>query len=244
LVTQTLFTPLVARRASIGFAGAISATALASVVSLPNTTAWHFFPVLRLIATVATLVALIGFVCDTVHEYGRLWEEHRLMQTLALCDPLTGLANRRACETTLRRELARCEREGETLSMIMLDVDHFKSINDRFGHHAGDRVLVDLAQVLCSELRSSDQAVRWAGDEFIIVLPSTSLEQAQQLAERLRRSVSSTLVVAGDAHTRLTVTLGVAQLRLHDDDSASLIARADANLYEAKRRGRDATVAG
>jgi diguanylate cyclase (GGDEF)-like protein len=161
------------------------------------------------------------------------------MQTLAMCDPLTALPNRRACEASLLREIARATREGGVFSIIMLDVDHFKSINDRFGHEAGDQALVALADILRCNLRASDEAARWAGDEFVLVLPATSIKNAHFVAERIRRAVAAAELRPAEA----TVTLGVAELIAGRDDPYTLLARADINLYEAKRKGRNCTVA-
>jgi diguanylate cyclase (GGDEF)-like protein len=241
LVAQTLFAPKAARRASLVCASFVFAIIAASFLWIDQPTLDHALSALRLMASTAVLVALVGFVNDTARQYGRLWEEHRLMQTLALCDPLTELPNRRACEATLRREMARGEREHQALSVILLDVDHFKTINDRFGHEAGDRVLLRIAQLLRDNLRASDAPARWAGDEFVAVLPSTSLEQAQLVAERIRRAVAESEL--GSGRHRTTVTLGVTQLLVGGDDIASLLARADRNLYQAKHNGRNCSVA-
>jgi diguanylate cyclase (GGDEF)-like protein len=124
--------------------------------------------------------------------------------------------------------------------VVLLDVDHFKAINDRFGHEAGDRVLVGIAQVLRDNLRASDAPARWAGDEFVAVLPSTGLAQAQLVAERIRRAVTEAKIAPGPS--QVTVTLGVAQLSV-DEDIAALLARADRNLYQAKHDGRNCSVA-
>jgi diguanylate cyclase (GGDEF)-like protein len=239
LVGQTLFAPRVARRVNLTCAALTGLTAVVSLLWVEHLTVAHVFPVVRLIAASATLVALVGFVSNSVYEYGRLWEEHRLMQTLAMCDPLTDLPNRRACEASLLREIARATREGGVFSVVMLDVDHFKSINDQFGHEAGDQALVAVADILRRSLRASDEAARWAGDEFVLVLPATSIENAHFVAERIRRAVGAAQLRPAEA----TVTLGVAEFIAGQDDPQTLLARADANLYEAKRKGRNCTVA-
>jgi two-component system cell cycle response regulator len=221
-------------------ASLVFAIIVASLVWVGRPTLDNALTALRLMAATAALVALVNFVNDTARQYGRLWEEHRLMQTLALCDALTDLPNRRACEMTLRREMARSKREGKPLSVVLLDVDHFKAINDRFGHEAGDRVLVGIAQVLRDNLRASDAPARWAGDEFVAVLPTTGLAQAQLVAERIRRAVTESGMGAGPS--QITITLGITQLSV-GEDIASLLARADRNLYQAKRDGRNCSVA-
>jgi diguanylate cyclase (GGDEF)-like protein len=239
LVAQTLFVPRAARYVSVICASLVFAVITASFLLVEHPTLNHALTALRLMAAIATLVALVNFVNETARQYGRLWEEHRLMQTLALCDPLTELPNRRACEMTLRREVARSTREGKALSVILLDVDHFKTVNDRFGHEAGDRLLVRIAQVLRDSLRASDAPARWAGDEFVAVLPSTSLAQAQLVAERIRRAVTESEL----GPSPITITLGITQLSAGADDILSLLARADRNLYQAKRDGRNCAVA-
>jgi diguanylate cyclase (GGDEF)-like protein len=241
LVAQTLFAPRAARLVSVTCASFVFVIIACSFVYIDQPTLDHVLTALRLLASVAALVALVGFVNDTARQYGRLWEEHRLMQTLALCDPLTDLPNRRACEITLRREIARGVRETKALSVILLDVDHFKAINDRFGHEAGDRVLVGIAQLLRDNLRASDAPARWAGDEFVAVLPATDLEQAQLVAERIRSAVAGSEL--GSGSNKITVTLGVTQLVAGGDDVASLLARADRNLYRAKNDGRNCAFA-
>ncbi len=240
LAGQTVFAPRAAKRVNLACAMLTFAVLIGSLGWNDHVTVGHVLAALRLIAATAALVALLGFVNDTVHQYARLWEEHRLMQTLALCDPLTELPNRRACETTLRREIARSEREGKALSVLLLDVDHFKLINDRFGHEEGDRVLQHIAQLLRDNLRASDEPSRWAGDEFVAVLPATNLEHAHLVAERIRRAVASAELAHGPS--KITVTLGVAQLVV-GDDARSLLARADRNLYQAKNEGRNCSVA-
>jgi len=241
LVAQTLFVPRAARRVSLICAGLVFAIITASFLWVAHPTLDHAWTALRLMAATAALVALANFVNDSARQYGRLWEEHRLMQTLALCDALTDLPNRRACEMTLRREMARSVREDKPLSVFLLDVDHFKAINDHFGHEAGDRVLVGIAQVLRDKLRASDAPARWGGDEFVAVLPATGLVQAQLVAERIRRAVTESELGAGSSP--ITITLGVTQLSGATDDIASLLARADRNLYQAKRDGRNCSVA-
>jgi diguanylate cyclase (GGDEF)-like protein len=163
------------------------------------------------------------------------------MEKLALSDPLTELANRRACEAVLEREIARAQRHGDPLSVLLVDVDKFKNINDRFGHEAGDAVLSGLAGILREKLRTSDEPARWAGDEFLIILPSTPFEGALVVAERLRAAVaqSASFSVCG-----VTASFGVATLDPDTDDLARLVRRADDGLYRAKALGRNRASAG
>jgi len=157
---------------------------------------------------------------------------------LALVDPLTGLVNRLGGERAIAREVARARRLRSLLCFAMLDVDHFKQVNDRHGHQVGDRALRFIATTLRNTLRGSDVAVRWGGEEFLAVLPETNLKGAWISADRVRQAVCA----AGlDGVGRVTVSAGVAEMEPGEAVTA-VIARADANLYEAKARGRDCVV--
>ena len=162
---------------------------------------------------------------------GWLLEE---VQRLAETDPLTDLANRRVFERALERELARAARSGQQVSLLILDADHFKGYNDRFGHRAGDELLRSLARALVEHSRAFDTVARYGGEEFAVILPECSIEEAHSVAERLR-------LVASGLEGRAPVTLsgGVATFPVHGRDGASLIEAADAALYESKRSGRD-----
>lgn len=150
-------------------------------------------------------------------------------------DKLTGLYNRHHGEKALRDAFLRAQADGDSLSLIIADIDHFKRINDDFGHLAGDRVLVDIAGILQRAVRGQDAVIRWGGEEFVIVLADCGLGDATHLAERIRNSVHA----HDDAEIgSLTVSLGVAQFAPGETPDA-LIARADAALYEAKRNGRN-----
>ncbi|HEV8544975.1 MAG TPA: diguanylate cyclase [Candidatus Limnocylindrales bacterium] len=152
------------------------------------------------------------------------------LETLARTDSLTGLANRRALEESLVAELARADRSGKPLSVIMLDIDHFKAYNDEHGHQAGDRLLRDLATTWRRELRPTDTLARYGGEEFLAVLPAATLDGAVVIADRLRSAMPGAV----------TTSAGVAMWEGHETMS-DLVARADAALYEAKRLGRHQT---
>jgi diguanylate cyclase (GGDEF)-like protein len=153
-------------------------------------------------------------------------------------DALTGVLNRRAIRDVLRKELARCRREKHTLGVILADVDHFKKINDRYGHGAGDAVLVTAMQRISSTLRSYDVVGRYGGEEFLIIAPGCDLELAQKLAERIRCAVSEQPVDLGDESTTITLSLGVT-LGTVESDPEFLVALADTAMYQAKRNGRN-----
>ncbi len=161
-------------------------------------------------------------------------------------DVLTGWHNRRYLKTRLSEELARARREGQSLVCLMLDVDHFKSINDTFGHAAGDDVLREVAQRIECEVRASDVAARYGGEEFVVLLPNTSTQEATALAERVRKSVSAEPIKLGsDRWHTVTVSIGIAVTEPHADveDLKSvgegLLAEADVALYRAKSHGRN-----
>jgi diguanylate cyclase (GGDEF)-like protein len=165
-----------------------------------------------------------------------------------LTDVLTGWHNRRYLQTRLNEELARSQRDHTPLTCLMIDVDHFKKINDRHGHVAGDEVLRRLAQCIDAKVRDSDVSARFGGEEFVILLPSTSIEAGRLLAERIRGAVSAeSFDLPGlKAQLPVTVSIGVAEYRPDSDDDdlkvvgERLIALADLALYEAKAGGRNA----
>jgi two-component system cell cycle response regulator len=171
----------------------------------------------------------------------------RLVRSV-LTDPLTGWNNRRYLEARLREEIARCRRLQSPIACLMVDVDHFKQVNDRYGHLAGDDVLRGVAARLAREVRSSDVAARYGGEEFVILLPGTDARAGRVLAERIRAAVAERPFEIGGGRDPLavTVSIGVAD-RVPDasDDAAQgeeLIARADAALYAAKAGGRNMVV--
>jgi diguanylate cyclase (GGDEF)-like protein len=168
----------------------------------------------------------------------------RLLRS-GMTDFLTGWHNRRYLHTRIKEELARAQRHSTPVACLMIDVDHFKQINDAFGHLAGDHVLRELAQRIDGQIRGSDTAARFGGDEFAILLPETSAVEAAQLAERIRLMVCSTPVDVGNERSLvLSISIGVAAVnpdRSERDLKAvadGLLAEADAALYRAKAQGR------
>lgn len=159
------------------------------------------------------------------------------VERLASIDPLTGLWNRRALSEALERELSRSERSCTPLSVVLLDVDHFKKVNDVHGHQMGDAVLRHTGQALARLGRTMDVSARYGGEEFMVLLPECEAQDALDVAERLRTGM------AEDAPLPITVSAGVATAPTCAGDSASLVAAADAALYTAKRAGRDRTIA-
>jgi diguanylate cyclase (GGDEF)-like protein len=153
-------------------------------------------------------------------------------------DALTGVLNRRAIRDVLRKELARCRREKNTLGVILGDVDHFKKINDRYGHAAGDAVLVGVVQRMQSVLRSYDALGRYGGEEFLIIAPNCDLAMAQRLAERVRSIIADEAMDLGHASANVTLSMGVT-LGTAESDPEFLVAQADTAMYNAKRNGRN-----
>ncbi|NWA03892.1 GGDEF domain-containing protein [Pseudomonas gingeri] len=156
----------------------------------------------------------------------------------ALRDPLTETGNRIAMEQTLQRETELARRHSQPLSLLMLDIDHFKRINDSYGHSAGDQVLKAVAVSIKSQLRNIDMVFRYGGEEFLIVLSNTSREAAALVGERLRQAAQGQDYAANEQTISLTVSLGCATL-LAGESTESLLRRADSALYVAKREGRN-----
>lgn len=183
--------------------------------------------------------------------FGRVWffrditaqkDAERTLLRMLRHDPLTGAASRRHFFERAGEEVARARRFQHPLSLIMLDVDHFKRINDRWGHAAGDKVLKELCATAKGVLRQQDLLARTGGEEFVVLAPETTAEGAFQLAERLRRRVAAMAVAEGSDAIHCTVSLGVAALQRTDASIELVLKRADDALYEAKRAGRNRSV--
>jgi diguanylate cyclase (GGDEF)-like protein len=164
---------------------------------------------------------------------------HRLVEWQALIDPLTGLANRRSLEESLEEEVARAQRLGSNLCLVLADLDRFKAINDRFGHPTGDRALHAFAQTVREVVREIDSAGRWGGEEFALILPGTDVAGGVVVAERVQDSLASRKIEAVNGEpVHMTASFGVASLN-DAGTLESLVAAADDALYWAKRQGRD-----
>jgi diguanylate cyclase (GGDEF)-like protein len=164
---------------------------------------------------------------------------HRIVERQALVDGLTGLPNRRQCEETLAAELARLERFGGPLAVVVADLDWFKDVNDRYGHPSGDAVLREFAQLLQETLRDVDLAGRWGGEEFLLILPGTDLEGGARVADRIRSALAGRIVLSADGSPiPVTASFGVAATP-PASTAAELFSAADAALYEAKRNGKN-----
>jgi diguanylate cyclase (GGDEF)-like protein len=170
-------------------------------------------------------------------ENGRLLAE---LRRLSLTDGLTGVGNRRAFDDSLSVEVARAQRHGRPLAMVLLDIDHFKRVNDRWGHHAGDELLCGFARRAASLLRSCDRLFRYGGEEFAVLLPDEAQLGGFEVAWRLVRGTAAIPFSASAQRLAVTCSAGVAALGPDDEASGlGLTARADAALYSAKRAGRN-----
>jgi diguanylate cyclase (GGDEF)-like protein len=158
-------------------------------------------------------------------------------------DALTFLPNRRQIIADLQREVIFSDRYGTPFSISMLDIDHFKKINDTYGHKVGDDVLRTLAGEMRNRIRHPDTIGRYGGEEFLIVLPHSPLKAAMEQAERLCRHARSLRIKAGEQEITVTISIGIAQYKIHNEDWETLLNRADAALYKAKHNGRDQWVA-
>ena len=165
------------------------------------------------------------------------------LNRLAMTDPLTGLANRRAFMGAADREVRRARRFGDVLSSMIVDLDHFKHINDRAGHAAGDQVLHRFAEGMTRTLRSIDIVGRIGGEEFALLLPGTPLAGAMLTADRIRGTARSVVMPHAVGLPALTISVGVAELHPGDASSDAMLGRADAAMYRAKRGGRDRSIA-
>lgn len=202
------------------------------VRSLEEANYWQ--ALIFLVAMCAVISLALGFVYMTMER-----AERRSFE-LAMKDMLTGLSNRRAISEELQVAVARAQRSGQLLGVLMLDIDHFKKVNDGYGHQAGDVVLRSVAQTLQSRLRAQDQIGRFGGEEFLVVLPDAGLDGATTLAEALRAAVEATPAQWGAQRIGVTISIGVrAGMVTGADTPDSLVAAADAALYRAKQGGRN-----
>ena len=185
------------------------------------------------------------------HEFALVVTEHltlslanlrlkEMLRTQATRDALTGLFNRRYMEESLEQEFHRSHRNKHPVSIIMLDIDHFKKFNDTYGHDAGDALLKELGTMLKSIVRKEDIACRYGGEEFILILPEATIEIAAQRAEYFRKALQFTSFRHLDQNiAMITVSMGVASYPDHGQDSETVFRRADEALYKAKNNGRN-----
>lgn len=188
----------------------------------------------------AELIARIGGAVRIKRLQDELHVRNEQLDKLSRVDGLTGLHNRRHIDEQLRKEVSTARRHGQPLAVLMLDIDHFKNVNDREGHPAGDRVLQEFAARLLAVTRDGDVVGRWGGEEFIIIAPQTNVDQASILGERVRAAIADRPVDLGDRCLSITVSIGCA---VGPGTPAELVAQADAALYRSKTEGRDRVTA-
>jgi len=227
--------------------GALSLSVLGFIGLYMGVLPWH--PALLHAVAIGTLieamllsVAVGTHVKDLRGQQQRLTAKTHELSLLSQIDPLTGLGNRRAYDSIVPVELERCQRRGRTASLLVVDIDHFKQINDAHGHGFGDSVIRMLGATIANSVRSTDQAFRYGGEEFVVLLPGLDSVMGQEVAERIMREFTNCSPTAPDG-TRpfFSVSIGLAQLNPGDDPSA-LFGRADAAMYRAKQEGRCRTV--
>lgn len=187
-------------------------------------------------ALVYMLLALAFHAALVALVVGRLLAE---LSYKARHDVLTGLLNRRAMEEAIGEQMQRGRRTGEILSLLMLDIDHFKSINDRFGHPVGDLALQHVAAILQANVREIDHLARIGGEEFLVLMPATSMDTARPLAERLREQLATHPLHWHGGSVDLSVSIGIAQSGGAHEETSRLLVRVDAALYQAKAQGRN-----
>ncbi len=172
-------------------------------------------------------------------EIDQVQEKRKALEKEVLIDQLTGVANRRALRDRLQNELQRYARYQQFFSVLMFDVDNFKSINDQFGHWAGDKCLKEIIKRIKPALRETDFLARWGGDEFVILFPGTDKESAMAVAERIRRAVENTRFLFHGQEMSLTVSIGVTEVESSDHTHEVIFNRVDSAMYNAKKIGRN-----
>jgi diguanylate cyclase (GGDEF)-like protein len=192
-----------------------------------------------LVAIACALSALLLFVALPPVVMLQRSLMHQQLKAAARTDAKTGLLNVTAWQREAEAAIATALRHKEPLALLLADVDHFKNVNDTFGHLAGDEVLRALAAEFIQLVRECDYVGRFGGEEFVVLLPKTRAEEACRIAERLRRGACVVQVLAGDAVLGVTISIGVATLGEHGQDLSELLAAADLALYRAKHTGRD-----
>ncbi|MAX86101.1 MAG: GGDEF domain-containing protein [Oceanospirillaceae bacterium] len=180
--------------------------------------------------------------CPVGESHCILFDEVTILRKQVVTDPLTGLFNVRHFRKSLEHELERTRRTGMTTALIMVDLDHFKNINDTWGHESGNQVLQTVAQLLQDQTRKLDICCRYGGEEFAVILPSTELMLARQVAERCLNALRETVIPLDETDLQVTASIGVAVADNSAKTAESLIENADECMYEAKRGGRNQVV--
>jgi diguanylate cyclase (GGDEF)-like protein len=171
-----------------------------------------------------------------------LVETNKELHQLSITDGLTGLLNRKHILELLDREISRSRRYGHPVSVLMLDIDHFKNVNDTYGHQTGDAVMRRLADCLCETVRENDLVGRYGGEEFLILLPDSNARNSAQTAQRIRKMVQDLEIETSNENVSVTVSIGVSSYPQYGQDANAVICAADAALYQAKSSGRNQVV--
>ncbi len=183
---------------------------------------------------------LAGQLLDLGEAMNRLKEAHAKIEEIARTDELTQLPNRRNIMERLEYEIGRAERYNSKLSVYILDIDHFKKVNDEHGHLTGDSILKEFGKILCKSMRRCDLIGRYGGEEFLGLLPEVGIEGAKQWGDRTRKIVEEMVFPALDGDSvHITISIGIARYLHHKDNSTSILTRADNALYQAKKSGRN-----
>jgi diguanylate cyclase len=210
----------------------------------PAVEAGHFLIVLTTVPLMALLAVRVGVLRGRLQaQRGELTQALERIQFLAARDELTGLVNRRQASELLQVEQRRADRHGSSFCIALIDLDHFKQVNDRHGHAAGDEALRRFAAEGALRVRATDTLARWGGEEFLLLLAESGLPLAREGAERLRLALAGMAIEHGGVRLRLTLSAGVVQYR-PGESLVQLLERADAALYRAKAEGRDRVVLG
>jgi len=181
----------------------------------------------------------IEYLFIAVHDVTETVAFERKLMELNMIDALTGIQNRRSLECHLKEEVDRHKRYIHPLSVILFDLDHFKTINDTYGHQCGDFILQSVAKLIGASIRSEDILARYGGEEFCCVLPETPIEAARMIAERFRSKVAGQIFEFGSERISVTISLGVAAMTPKTMTPDLLLKKADDGLYMAKNRGRN-----
>jgi diguanylate cyclase (GGDEF)-like protein len=247
-----LFTPIELRPSYwftgslFGLFGLVLFVRVVTAFALPNLSNPFQVDVWQSVVFMATIVLSVAFtfgffMMTNARLALDLQQAETDMRQLAMTDYLTGAYNRRSFDDLGRRECARAQRNGSSLALLILDIDHFKDFNDSYGHLAGDELLCALVEACRANLRQVDLLARWGGEEFAILLPETDGIGCINVAEKLRQAAAE-LTVPGGGQAGITISLGGALWTPEDQQLETLLRRADLALYQAKRRGRDCVV--
>jgi diguanylate cyclase (GGDEF)-like protein len=194
------------------------------------------------IAIIAPLVIVPLFSSFALHLLFQLDQAEEILRLLSIQDDLTGATNRRHFINLAENEIKRRNRYGGIFSIAFIDIDDFKSINDTFGHPAGDQTLRSMSDVCTKNIRTTDTFARYGGDEFVILMPNTDREQAIECVERIRNIISTTSVPYLQNEIHFTVSMGVISINNPDMDLEGLLSQVDRALYSAKRKGKNRVV--